>query len=244
MTYKIKTIILLLCLIILLFTFITFNTFNNYKFFKPFRISNAEKAYTFIHPTKTGGTACETFFQEHYSEFIKGSGHDNKCTNENNPIIIIRDPIDRFISMYKYWKYGSLDIDKFKRSVLFLQNYNNYTIKDFIQLIKNKQHGDLYQNFTWDQHFEPITKWINSTNYANIIVILYTKNLNEKMNKLLGALNIVNKHIELPIINVSNNKENIQLDDNDILFVKSYFVDDFKLYDDIKNRPELFKYVI
>jgi hypothetical protein len=80
-------------------------------------------------------------------------------------------------------------------------------------------------------------------NFAKL-VILYTKNLNEKMNKLLGALNIVNKHIDLPIINVSNNKENIQLDDNDILFVKSYFVDDFKLYDDIKNRPELFKYVI
>ena len=171
-------------------------------------------------------------------------GHDNKCMNNNNPIIIIRDPVDRFISMYKYWKYGSRDIDIYKRDSVFLKNYNNYTIKDFIQLIKNKQHGDLYQNFTWNQHFEPITNWINNVDYANIIVILYTKNLNEKINNLLRLLNIENKHVKLPIVNVSNNKENIQLDDNDILFVKSYFANDFKLYDDINNRPELFKRVI
>lgn len=221
-----------------LFTYYIF--FNNKK--KTNSISNAK--YTFIHPTKTGGTACETFFNEHYSEFIKGRGHDNKCMNNNNPIIIIRDPIERFISMYKYWKYGSLDIDKYKRNSIFLQNYNNYTIKDFIRLIKNKQHEDLYQSFTWNQHFEPIKKWVNNTKYENIIVILYTKNLNEKINKLLDTLKIQPKPVKLPILNVSNNKENIQIDDNDILFIKSYFADDFTLYNDAKNQPELFKHVL
>jgi len=239
MIYKIKNaIILISILIILLILFVYYNFFyNNINV-------NKNVIYTFIHPTKTGGTACERFFEENYSKFIKGRGHDNKCTNNNNPIIIIRDPIDRFISMYKYWKYGSLDIDKFKRNSVFLQNYNQYTIKDFIRLIRNKQHGDLYQSFTWNQHFEPITNWINNTNYANIIVILYSKNLNEKINKLLNTLKIKIKPVELPIINVSNNKENIQLDDDDILFIKSYFADDFKLYNDVKNRPELFKQVI
>jgi len=221
-----------------LFTYYIF--FNNKK--KTNSISNAK--YTFIHPTKTGGTACETFFNEHYSEFIKGRGHDNKCMNNNNPIIIIRDPIERFISMYKYWKYGSLDIDKYKRNSIFLQNYNNYTIKDFIRLIKNKQHEYLYQSFTWNQHFEPIKKWVNNTKYENIIVILYTKNLNEKINKLLDTLKIQPKPVKLPILNVSNNKENIQIDDNDILFIKSYFADDFTLYNDAKNQPELFKHVL
>ena len=239
MTYKIKITMLLSFIVIISFTFITI---IYYKFVNFNTIPKAK--YTFIHPTKTGGTACETFFKENYSEFIKGMGHDNKCMNNNNPIIIIRDPTDRFISMYKYWKYGSLDIDKFKRNSAFLQNYTNYTIKDFINLIKNKQHGDLYQNFTWNQHFEPISNWINNVDYANIIVILYEKNLNEKINKLLNLLNIKKKPVDLPIINVSNNKENIQLDDTDILFVKSYFTDDFKLYDDINYRPELFKHVI
>jgi len=233
-------IILSVILIISLSLFIYYIFFNNKV--KTNSIPNAK--YTFIHPTKTGGTACETFFKEHYSEFIKGTGHDNKCMNNNNPIIIIRHPIDRFISMYKYWKYGSLDIEKYKRNGGFLQNYYNYTIKDFIRLIKNKQHDDLHQSFTWKQHFEPITNWINNVDYANIIIILYTKNLNEKINKLLDTLKIKTKPVELPIINISNNKENIQLDDNDILFIKSYFADDFKLYDNVKNRPELFKLVI
>ena len=165
MTYKIKSVILILFIVIISFTFITI-IYNKFVNFNP--ILNTK--YTFIHPTKTGGTACETFFKEHYSEFIKGIGHDNKCMNDNNPIVIIRDPIDRFISMYKYWKYGSLDIDKYKRGVVFLKHYNGYTIKDFIQLIKNKRHGDLYQNFTWNQHFEPISNWINNVNYDNIIV--------------------------------------------------------------------------
>jgi len=241
MTYKIKSMIILsVILIISLSLFIYYIFFNNKV--KTNSIPNAK--YTFIHPTKTGGTACETFFKEHYSEFIKGTGHDNKCMNNNNPIIIIRHPIDRFISMYKYWKYGSLDIEKYKRNGGFLQNYYNYTIKDFIRLIKNKQHDDLHQSFTWKQHFEPITNWINNVDYANIIIILYTKNLNEKINKLLDTLKIKTKPVELPIINISNNKENIQLDDNDILFIKSYFADDFKLYDNVKNRPELFKLVI
>jgi hypothetical protein len=58
------------------------------------------------------------------------------------------------------------------------------------------------------------------------------------------VLKIKPKPVELPIINVSNNKENIQLDDDDIIFIQSYFVDDFKLYDDVNNHPELFKLVI
>lgn len=241
MSYKIKNMLIILAISLAIsFAIIYCHFFNG----RANSTTTTERIYTFIHPTKTGGTACETFFSEHYSEFIKGTGHDNKCMNDNNPIVIIRDPIDRFISMYKYWKYGSLDIDKYKRNDEFKNNYNEYNIKDFIQLIKNKQHSDLYQNFTWSQHFEPITKWINNVNYKNIIVIIYERDLNEKINKLLDVLKIKPKPVKLPIINVSNNKENIQLDDNDILFVKSYFADDFKLYDDANNRPELFKHVI
>ena len=34
--------------------------------------------YTFIHPTKTGGTAMERYFSKHYKRLIKGGGHSKK----------------------------------------------------------------------------------------------------------------------------------------------------------------------
>ena len=72
--------------------------------------------YTFIHPTKSGGTACENFFYEYYREYIVGLGHDYNCNNNNNPIIIVRDIKSRFFSMFTYWKCGALDT-KYKRNI-------------------------------------------------------------------------------------------------------------------------------
>ena len=45
--------------------------------------------YTFIHPTKTGGTAVEGYFKTFYPNHIQGEGHGNKCTANNKPIIIV-----------------------------------------------------------------------------------------------------------------------------------------------------------
>ena len=34
------------------------------------------KKYTFIHPTKTGGTACKKFLESKYSEYFTGFEHN------------------------------------------------------------------------------------------------------------------------------------------------------------------------
>lgn len=47
--------------------------------------------YTFIHPTKSGGTTLQKYFEMYYKNYITGIGHENKCTNNNNPIIVVRD---------------------------------------------------------------------------------------------------------------------------------------------------------
>mgnify|MGYP003324110587 FL=1 len=39
------------------------------------------KKFTFIHPTKSGGTSLERFFNENYSDYITGTGHENICEN-------------------------------------------------------------------------------------------------------------------------------------------------------------------
>jgi hypothetical protein len=199
--------------------------------------------YTFIHPTKCGGTACEILFNTHYNHYICGSGHENLCNDYNNPIIIIREPIDRFISMYKYWKKGSIDT-KFKRKNNFIEKYNNYTIKDFIKLIKDNSTVDLYKDFTWKEHFSPSTKWINNISYDKLIVILYEHELDNKIKNLLNKLNITITHDILEQCNISVIENEIYIDNEDIEFIKNYFKDDFDLYNDICNKPELFKLVL
>ena len=200
--------------------------------------------YTFIHPTKTGGTACEIYFEKYYSDYIKGKGHFTQCTNDNNPIIIIRDVIERFISMYKYWKYGPIDTI-FKKNNDELEKNKKYNINDFITMIKNNDTQQLFNKTTWDKHFFQQHYWINNTEYKNIIIIKYDKNLNEKINKLITLIHIPNKNIPLPIINTTKeNDENIILTNENFTFIKNYFKDDYDFIEKINNNPELFKLVL
>lgn len=200
--------------------------------------------YTFIHPTKSGGTALEEYFAKHYSNFIKGLKHTNLCLPGNNPIIVVREPIDRFISMYKYWKNGSVDFKVHKRSTEFVKKYNSYTVKDFITLLKRNSTKDLLVTFTEKEHFLQTKHWINNTPYNKIIIIKYIKNLDIKMPYILKSLGIPDKKIPLPLTNITSSKEDIILDDDDLDFIKRRFKDDFELYNDVNNKKELFRMVI
>ena len=203
--------------------------------------------YTFIHPTKSGGTAIELYMNKYYSDYITGRGHGNVCTNYNNPIIVVRDVKSRFISMYKYWKNGAIDT-RFKRDINWRKKYKNFTILDFINMLKfNKK--KLYSGFTWNQHFNSTSSWINNTDYKNIIIIKYDDNLNKKIHQLIDKLNIPNKNIPLGIVNKSFvDNYDVQLIhkyENQInQFIKVYFKDDIDLIYKINNHPELFKIVM
>lgn len=201
--------------------------------------------HTFIHSTKSGGTAIESYFLNYYNEYITGSGHVNKCTNNNNPIIVVRDVKSRFLSMYKYWKNGAID-SKYKRSIEFKNKNKDITILDFINILKTNKH-QLYTGFTWDQHFDNTTRWIENTEYKNIIIIQYNNDLNEKIQQLINFLNIPNKNIKMDHYNISVNidNENELLNHPDVInFIEEYFKDDIKLINTIQNNPELFKAVI
>ena len=104
-----------------------------------------------------------------------------KCSNNNNSIIIVRDAKSRFLSIYKYWKNGAIDTH-YKPSSYYKEKNKDITILDFINIWKtNKEY--LLTDFTWDQHFHNITEWIGNTEYKNIIIIKYEKDLNNKIQK-------------------------------------------------------------
>ena len=199
--------------------------------------------FSFIHPTKCGGTAVENFLLKHYSKyFILKSHHILTCNNYNNPIIIIRDPIERFISLFKYWKYGS---EIFIRDKLFLEKYKNISIKNFISLIKENKTNTLFYSFTWDKHFQKITHWINNTNYKNIIIIKYKNDMNftiQKMLRLFNIPNLVDDKVEK--CNITNNIEDVTLDHEDIDFIHNYFKEDYHLIHLINTQPKLFRAVL
>ena len=204
-----------------------------------------EYKYTFIHPTKSGGTALEKYFKNNYSDYIIGCGHDNICKDDNNPIIVVRDVKTRFYSMYKYWKNGAID-GNYKRDKEWLEKNKNVSVFDFINLLKTNK-TKLYSGFTWSDHFSNTTRWIHpNINYKNLIIIKYEKDLDKKIHKILNILCIKDKNIPVPHINVSN-IENCEydLDDKDVNeFINEYFSSDIKLIDKIDNNPELFKIVI
>ncbi len=201
--------------------------------------------YIFIHPTKCGGTAVANYFRDYYSDFIVGGHeHTTKCNNDNS-IIIVREPYDRFLSMYHYWKNGSTS-GPFQRSQEFIEQYKKVGVKDFIKIIKDPElsQKNLFHEFTWAQHFLPTVEWIGNVSLKKIIVIKYDKNLNNSINKLIDRLEIPNKNVVLPFVNVSKKVDKIILDQTDRKDIYNLFYKDFLLWKEINKHPEKFRLVL
>lgn len=200
--------------------------------------------YTFVHPTKSGGTSVDNYFAQHYKDYITNMGHEGSCKNDNNSIIIVRDVNSRFLSMYKYWKNGS---ERYRLNQNLKNKRKDVSILDFIHLIKNNK-TQLYSVFTWNQHFDNTTTWIDKdTDYKNIIIVRYEKNLNNKIQTLINKLGIPNKNIILPCKNVSipvSNEHELIQNKEVQTFITDYFKDDIEFIHKIETTPEIFKLVI
>jgi hypothetical protein len=200
-------------------------------------VRKKNKKYTFVHPTKCGGCAVEDFLNENYSCYFSTEGHYNKCKYDNDSIIIVRDPVDRFKSMYKYWKYGS---ERHQINEEHIENFKDVNIKTFISMIKERS-NNLITEFTQDIHYKPITHWINTT-YNNIIILKYNKDLNNTVQKMISKMNIPNKVNKLvKHTNISKSTEEIVLDNDDLLFIKKYFISDYHLIYLINKHPKMFR---
>jgi hypothetical protein len=208
-----------------------------------------QKKYTFVHVTKSGGTAFYSYFTKHLSEWFEGNRkHTLLCDKYTNPILILRHPVERFLSMYKYWKNGS-DMHRPKQTS---DKIRAATIKDFIDIFKRGRDNpailkeELYgRNYLWDAHYKPTDHWINGVDWKYITIIVYTKHLENIIpDKLCATLNIPVPEARLETVNVSIAKEPVMLDDEDIAFIKEQYAADYKLWDAVHTSPELFHAVI
>ena len=197
--------------------------------------------YMFIHPTKTGGTAVELFFKENYFNHIIGRDHKNRCADSDHPIIIFRDPYDRFSSMFGYWKFGS---KRFKLSKKELNERSRFNINDFARFIKNDKTEMLYSEWLWELHFKPQSYWFNC-DYSKIIVIQYCNDLQSSIYKLLSFLDIENKNIKLGVVNkTSKPVRNCKFNDETTEWFEEYFEEDLNIFSQIKENSHNFKALI
>jgi len=200
-----------------------------------------EQKYLFVHPTKTGGTSVELYFTKNYSRYIKGQGHQNRCADSEQPIIVFRNPYDRFNSMFRYWKFGS---NRYTLGKEKLNERAQYDINDFAGFIKNNKTEILYSKWLWDKHFKPQSYWYNC-DHNKIIVILYCDDLQNSVYKLLSFLNIENKNIELKVINKTHRKvTNYKFNDETTEWFLKYFEEDLNIFSQIKENSHNFRTLI
>ena len=112
---KIIFFIIIITILVIVVNYTVSSFDDNNKIFK--------KSYMFVHPTKCGGTSFVKYINKNQLDIGIG-GHDCICSKYPNPIIFLRDPLERFLSMYNYWKNGSIDLSIHTRG----QEFINYSI--------------------------------------------------------------------------------------------------------------------
>ena len=168
--------------------------------------------------------------------------HAFKCKDVKEPIIVIREPYDRFNTMYYFWKNGNQD--------------KNKNVDNFIKLIKDTNFKRERGNF-WFVHLKPQSYWLSESDYSKTKVVVYSKtslfsnfeksyfNKIEDNKQFLDNYNKRKKrfNVERPT-NITRSKQSITLTKIQKEFVNEYFKEDFLLWDKIHKTPEIFKEVI
>lgn len=182
----------------------------------------------FIHITKTGGTDLKDKNINNEIYFGRYHYEDGKFYNNYLPCFaIIREPIDRFKSLFFYNMFGSTKYGNKK----FFKKYTD--INDFIEDCKNDI--NLLQKIENGWQFRPQTKWLNG-NKNSIFLMKYNNhnNCNNIMYFLKKEFNIdFNYNACYYKINVTyyDYDVNSNINEKNLVFLNNLYKNDFILYD-------------
>lgn len=203
----------ILFLIFIIFIFLILNKIKKEYFTEIDKNKIKNTNYYFIHIPKNAGTS----FAEKYC--LKQPGH-KKAKQFDIPklkksVAIIRNPYDRLISCYNYFKMDNTFWSKKEKK---LPKYHEYCKKNSF----NKFVDDLYdKKIEMDIHMEPQVNYLKKNNkiYTKLIRL---ENIEEDFFK------IFKKKLDLPKINTSK-KNNIKLTQDVKNKIFKIYEEDFKL---------------
>lgn len=187
---------------------------------------------TFVHPTKTGGTTIARFLKDIPGVQATDRTHSIRVhdvlndTDDGRCLVVLRDPLERAKSMYRYYRNGSDIFDpKRKESPL--------PFDTFWATIGAGKDPILPNVYMWDAHIRPQTWWIEPKHIEDPRVHVVLNNetsLRESLFRHLDALSIPYDPDTWTSVNVSTYRDPIHVSEATMRVLKMLYQSDFDLW--------------
>jgi hypothetical protein len=187
----------------------------------------------FIHIPKNGGTSVCRLLEIANSNHHTYQEYHASSFRVEHPLVqtfaIVRNPIDRFISLYKYARMPvsyyhnniSPELAKYGKH----QDYEVLREVPIDSAVKLLHEGKLKHDASW-LHWQPQVNWLTSSSSKQVGVnrLIRLEELHSQLPLVLGKTKF-----SVPVINNSYSKENIVLSSQSVKALREYYADDYSI---------------
>lgn len=185
----------------------------------------------YVHPTKTGGTTVEHFLKKGVSPSAvrTGGGHTTRVDDalDSGCLVVIRDPIERAMSIYRYYRAGSERYNPHHRRPVL-------SFDAFWTAIDAGCDPGLPRLYMWEDHLRPQTWWIRTEHLddprVHVILNHPSTSLKQATFDTLRSLGIDHDPAMWTDVNVSRYRDDISLLPSTERLLRRLFADDLELW--------------